>query len=52
MTFDEAIAKADKALDAAEKAAATPEQAHQLASVANTWVRIAELLHHREADSK
>lgn len=52
MTFDEAITKADEALDAAVENDTDPNRAGVHLTTADTWVRIAELLHHREADSK
>lgn len=51
MTFDEAIAHADRTLQAAEHADQT-ERAGTLLTAANTWVRIAELIHHRDADDR
>jgi hypothetical protein len=53
MTFDEAISKADEALEAA-KNEGMPDSArvNTYLTAANTWVRIAELLNHREANSR
>lgn len=47
MTVIEAIAKADKALDAATECAATHvERSRELISAAGTWLRMAEILNY------
>lgn len=51
MTFDEAISKAADALHDAERTTDT-ERAGTLLTAANTWVRIAELIRHRDADNR
>lgn len=51
MTFNEAIDKAAKALDAAEDSA-HPEDAREFISAASTWLRMAEILNYVAREAK
>jgi hypothetical protein len=48
MTFDQAIDNAARVLDLAEKEEKV-DRAGSLLTVANTWVRVAELINHHNA---
>lgn len=55
MTFEEAIKNAARTLDAAESETGPDRwapRAGTLLAAANTWVRIAELIHHRSAGNE
>ena len=51
ITFDKALREAADALDAA-KADHDMDRVRELTGVANTWVRIAELIDHHDRNTK